>query len=205
MWPRAFVANLLRRARYVFGIDLSEAVLEAARLIRSDKFVPIQSSADDLPLKIILLISSLLGRASSHGRSSKTLRELWRVLKPGGCLAVWVYPRTPWYLKRSLLAKYFSTLDEREMFEFSDALTSLSHKRQLTSKTFTKMLSSDLCYSIKNTKEHTRHILYDGLGPMFHYLLDAKWFEMESGKLQGLASIHSVDEPYAVTRLIKAR
>ena len=196
----------LGRANYVFGVDVSQAVLEAARLIRSNKFVPVQASADDMPLKDHSFDFVCCWGVLHHTEDpSKTLSELWLVLKPGGCLAICVYPRTSWYLKRSLLAKYFSALDEYEMLKFSNALTSLSHTCQLTSQTFIKMLSSDLCYTVKNTKERTRIVLYDGLGPAFHYLLDSEWFAMESEKLQGLASIHSVDKPFAVTRLIKAK
>ena len=103
---------------------------------------------------------------------AKTLAEMWRVLKPGGTLAIWVYARNPWFLKRSLLVKYYSLLNENQMLYFSEFLTSISHTLQLTSQGYLDMLKSDLCYTVKNTKEYTNHILYDGLGPGFHYLLD---------------------------------
>ena len=195
----------LGRAKLVFGVDLSAAVLEAARLIRSEKFIPVQASADQMPLKDNSFDFVYCWGVLHHTQNpSTTLRELWRVLKPGGTLAIWVYARNPSYLKRSLLAKYFSSLDEHEMLKFANALTALSHTCQLTSSTFLNMLASDLCFSVKNTKEYTRHILYDGLGPMFHYLLDSQWFNNQSKHLSGLASINSVDKPFTVAQLVKA-
>lgn len=194
----------LGRANYVFGVDLSAAVLEAARLIRSEKFVPIQASADCMPLKNNCFDFIYCWGVLHHTENpEKTLGEMWRVLKPGGALAIWVYPRNSWYLKRSLLAKYFSTLDEHAMLSFSDLLTSLSHTSQLTSQAFLKMLTSDLSFSIKNTKEYTRHILYDGLGPTYHYLLDSKWFYRESKSFRDLAYVKAVDKPFTVAHLKK--
>ena len=167
----------LSRASYVFGVDMSSAITEAARVIRSDKFIPIQASADQMPLKKNSFDFVYCWGVLHHTQNpANTLKELWRVLKPGGTLAIWVYERNEWYLRRSLLTKYFSSLDEYEMLNFANALTSLTHTTQLTSSVYSKTISSDLCFSIKNTKEHTRHILYDGLGPSFHYLLDSKWF-----------------------------
>lgn len=195
----------LGRANYVFGVDLSAAVLEAARLIRSERFVPVQASADHMPFKDNSFDFVYCWGVLHHTKNpAKTLDELWRVLKPGGTLAIWVYPRNRSYLRRSLLAKYFSGLDEHAMLNFANMLTSLSHTCQLTSQAFLNMLASDLCYSVKNTKEYTRHVLYDGLGPAFHYLLDSQWFKEESQRLQGLSSIESVDQPFAVTRLQKS-
>ena len=194
----------LGRANYVFGLDLSAAVLEAARLIRSEKFVPIQASADNMPLKNNSFDFVYCWGVLHHTQNpSKTLAELWRVLKPGGTLAIWVYSRNAWYLRRSLLAKYYSNFDENEMLKFSHSLTTLSHTCQLTNKPFMKMLLSDLCYSIKNTKEYTRHVLYDGLGPSFHYLLDDHWFLEQSRKLEGLAAIEPLVKPFTGALLKK--
>ena len=194
----------LGRANYVFGVDLSEAVLEAARLIRSKRFLPVQASADDMPLKDNSFDLVYCWGVLHHTENpSKTLSEMWRVLKPGGTLVIWVYGRNKFYLKRSLLAKYFSELDEYEMLHLSNALTNLSHTCQLTSMTFLRMIANDLCYSVKNTKEYTRHVLYDGLGPAFHYLLDSQWFQSESKSIQDLESLNVVETPYTVATFKK--
>ena len=186
----------LGRADYVFGIDMSAAITEAARLIRSEKFIPIQASADQMPLKSASFDFVYCWGVLHHTQSpTKTLQELWRVLKPGGTLAIWVYPRNDWFLKRSLLSKYLSSLDEHEMLDFATLLASLSHTTQLTSDTYLKMLLTDLCFSVKNTKEQTRHILYDGLGPSFHYLLDTKWFRNQVMLLKNVASFDVSDDP----------
>jgi len=194
----------LGKANYVFGVDLSAAVIVAARVIRSDRFIPLQASADDLPLKSESFDFVYCWGVLHHTQDpQKTLSELWRVLKPGGTLAIWVYARNQWYLKRSLLAKYFSHLDEQEMLALSNTLTSLAHTSQLTAPAYLQMLCSDLCFSVKNTKEYTRHILYDGLGPTFHYLLNSEWFKACSGQLSGLQSLDVVDTPFTVARLKK--
>jgi ubiquinone/menaquinone biosynthesis C-methylase UbiE len=196
----------LGKANYVFGLDMSAAVTEAARLIRCHRFIPVQASADQMPLKDQSFDFVYCWGVLHHTQNpQKTLSELWRVLKPGGTLAIWVYARNSWYLKRSLLAKYFSNFTESEMLSVADTLTTLSHTVQLTSKTYLQMLTSDLCYSVKNTKEYTRHILYDGLGPSFHYLLDSNWFKDQASGLVGVQSFQSFDEPFTVCRISKMR
>ena len=121
------------RANCVFGVDMSAAITEAARVIHSAKFIPIQASADQMPLRSNSFDFVYCWGVLHHTQNpSKTLKELWRVLKPGGTLAIWVYARTEDYLKRSLLTKYFSSLNEHEMLDFSNSLTSISHTCQLT-------------------------------------------------------------------------
>ena len=194
----------LGKSKLVCGVDLSNAVKEAARVIKSEKFIPIQASADNLPLKDQSFDFVYCWGVLHHTKNpEQTLAELWRVLKPGGVLAIWVYKRDSGYLRRSLLAKYYSALDEQQMLAFSNTLTSLAHSIQETSPLLTKQLSSDLCFSLKNTKENTRHLLYDGLGPAFHYLLDSDWFERQSKKLNDLKSIKTVNEPYTVALFYK--
>lgn len=189
----------LGKSDLVFGVDLSNAVREAARVIKSEKFVPLQASADNLPLKDCSFDFVYCWGVLHHTQNpEKTLAELWRVLKPGGVLAIWVYKRNDWYLKRSLLSSYYSALDEQEMLAFSNTLTSLAHSLKETSPVLAKQLCNHLCFSIKSTKENTRHLLYDGLGPAFHYLLDSNWFEKQSKNLNGLKSFNSKDNPFTV-------
>ena len=194
----------LGKAKYVVGVDLSNAVVEAARVIKSPHFVPVQASADNLPIKDCSIDFVYCWGVLHHTENpQKTLTELWRVLRPGGTLAIWVYPRNSPYLKRSLLAHYYSALGEIDMLSLSTSLTSLAHTLQLTSQFYSRILSSDLCFSIKNTKEHTKHILFDGLGPMFHYLLDSEWFNDQAHYLQGLKNIKVSEKPYTVAILQK--
>jgi len=155
----------LGSADLVIGLDLSDAVREAARLVTSSSFLPIKASGDDIPLVDgsvdVAFCWGVLHHTSSPGR---TLGELWRVIKPGGTLAIWVYARNDKYLRRALLAHYFSHLDEREMLEVAEVLTNVAHTLQLTSPGFLSLFSDDLRFGVKNNKEYTRHILYDGLG-----------------------------------------
>ena len=51
-------------------------------------------------------------------------------------------------------AKYYSDLDEEQMLAFSNTLTSLGHVFKKHCK-LAKQLCSDLCFSLKNTKENT--------------------------------------------------
>ena len=193
----------LGKSKLVCGVDLSNAVKEAARVIQSEKFIPIQASADNLPLKDSSFDFVYCWGVLHHTKDpEQTLSEL-RVLKPGGVLAIWVYPREYGYLRRSLLAKYYSDLDEEQMLAFSNTLTSLGHSLQETLPILAKQLCSDLCFSLKNTKENTRHLLYDGLGPAFHYLLDSDWFTKQSKNLDGLKSLKASNDPYTVAAYFK--
>ena len=100
------------------------------------------------------------------------------------------------------MAKYYSALDEQQMLAFSNTLTSLAHSIQKHHRTYKTTKQRSLLQH-KNTKENTRHLLYDGLGPAFHYLLDSDWFEKQSKNLNDLKSIKTVNEPYTVALYYK--
>ena len=75
----------LGKSKLVCGVDLSNAVKEAARVIQSEKFIPIQASADNLPLKDSSFDFVYCWGVLHHTKDpEQTLSELWRVLKPGG-------------------------------------------------------------------------------------------------------------------------
>ena len=65
------------------------------------------------------------------------------------------------------------------------------------------MFTSDLNFNVKNTKQYTRHILYDGLGPDYHYLLDHNWFAEQLTRLPSVASIERVESVDTCVKLIK--
>jgi 2-polyprenyl-3-methyl-5-hydroxy-6-metoxy-1,4-benzoquinol methylase len=194
----------LGSADLVFGVDLSDAVTEAARLITTSSFVPIKASGDSIPLVDESIDFVFCWGVLHHTKDpAGTLQDLWRVVKPGGSLAIWVYAKNKIYLKRSLLAHYFSHLDEQEMLEVADVLADTAHALQLTSQSYLSMFVSDLNFSVKNTKEYTRHILYDGLGPDYHYLLDHNWFVEQTMLLPSVASIEKVNSVETCVKLTK--
>ena len=114
------------------------------------------------------------------------------MVTPGGTLAIWVCPNNKVSLKRSLLAHYFSRLGQEEMLDVADVLADTAHALQLTSPTYLNMFTSGLNFSVKNTKQYTRHVLYDGLGPDFHYLLDRQWFENQVKTFEDLQGIEFI-------------
>ena len=194
----------LGSADLVFGVDLSDAVTEAGRLITTSSFVPIKASGDSIPLVDESIDFVFCWGVLHHTKDpAGTLQDLWRVVKPGGSLAIWVYEKNKIYLKRSLLAHYFSHLDEQEMLEVADVLADTAHALQLTSQSYLSMFASDLNFSVKNTKEYTRHILYDGLGPDYHYLLDHNWFAEQTMLLPSVASIEKVNSVDTCVKLTK--
>ena len=194
----------LGSADLVFGVDLSEAVAEAARLISSPGFVPIRGSGDGLPLVDESIDFVFCWGVLHHTKDpAATLRDLWRVVKPGGTLAIWVYAKNKIFLKRSLLAHYFSHLDEQEMLDVADSLANVAHALQLTSQPYLSMFASDLNFSVKNTKQYSRHILYDGLGPDYHYLLDYQWFVEQAAQLAGVAKLQQVSSVDTAVKLTK--
>ncbi len=93
---------------------------------------------------------------------------------------------------RSLLAHYFSRLGQEEKLDVADVLADTAHALQLTSPTYLNMFTSDLNFSVKNTKQYTRHILCGGLGPDFHYLLDRQWFENQVKTFEDLQGIEFI-------------
>ena len=194
----------LGSADLVFGLDLSEAVTEAARLITAPSFVPVRASGDGIPLLDESIDFVFCWGVLHHTKDpAATLRDLWRVVKPGGTLAIWVYAKNNIFLKRSLLAHYFSHLDEQEMLDVADSLANVAHALQLTSLPYLSMFASDLNFSVKNTKQYSRHILYDGLGPDYHYLLDYKWFVEQAAQLAGAAQLQRVSSVDTAVKLTK--
>ena len=155
----------LGSADLVFGVDLSEAVTEVT-FDYYTKFVPIRGRGDGTPPDDESIDYVFCWGVLHHTKDpAATLRDLWRVVKPGGTLAIWVYAKNTIFLKRALLAHYFAHLGEKEMLDVADVLADTAHALQLTSPTYLNMFTSDLNFSVKNTKQYTRHILYDGLGP----------------------------------------
>ena len=125
------------------------------------------------------------------------------MLKPGGTLAIWVYAKNKIFLKRALLAHYFAHLGEQEMLDVANVLADTAHALQLTSPTYLSMFTSDLNFSVKNTKQYTRHILYDGLGPDYHYLLDHHWFAEQTALLPSVGQFERVDSVDTCVKLSK--
>ena len=194
----------LGSADLVFGVDLSEAVAEAARLITTPSFVPIRGSGDGIPLVDESIDFVFCWGVLHHTKDpAATLRDLWRVVKPGGTLAIWVYAKSRIFLKRSLLAHYFSHLNEQEMLDVADSLANAAHALQLTSQLYLSMFASDLNFSVKNTKQYSRHILYDGLGPDYHYLLDHQWFLEQAAQLAGVGKLQQVSSLDTAVKLTK--
>ena len=194
----------LGSADLVFGLDLSEAVTEAARLITAPSFVPVRASGDGIPLLDESIDFVFCWGVLHHTKDpAATLRDLWRVVKPGGTLAIWVYAKNNIFLKRSLLAHYFSHLDEQEMLDVADSLANVAHALQLTSLPYLSMFASDLNFSVKNTKQYSRHILYDGLGPDYHYLLDYQWFVEQAAHLESVANFQRVNSVDTAVKLTK--
>ncbi len=196
----------LGSADLVFGVDLSDAVTEAARLITTPSFVPIRASGDGIPLLDGSIDFVFCWGVLHHTADpAETLRDLWRVVAPGGTLAIWVYARDKNYLKRSLLAHYFSHLDEEEMLDVANVLADTAHGLQLTSRHYLNMFANDISFSLKNTKQYTRHILYDGLGPEYHYLLDHQWFEHQMTYLNDVQSTDVICKVDTAVSFKKAR
>lgn len=168
----------IESAKLVVGVELSDAILSASRnLLRYKNFVPLQSTIDNLPCKSNSFDIVYSWGVVHHTVSPQnTLQELWRVVKPGGLLVVWVYPDNPWYRKRSLLNFFLSDKSTHEMSELSNSITNLLHH---TSKVYPKaipILNSSLCCTLKEDRETTKLYLYDGLGPEYHHLLDKDFF-----------------------------
>ena len=133
-----------------------------------------------------------------------TFKELWRTVKPGGYLGIWVYSDNNFFRNRSLLANYFLSLDEHDMDYFTEHTSDLAHTLQSISPHYAKIFSRDMCFTLKNTKENTKHILYDGVGPTYHYLLDKEWFNSQLKTLDDVHSLQLNDEPYTVALIRKA-
>lgn len=163
----------LGTAELVVGCDLSASVHTAARFIDNPRFIPIQASIADLPLadRSFDIVFSW-GVVQFCPDPFAALDELWRVLKPGGTLSVWVYNTSASWRRRSYLNWHLKDLDQHAMLDLATGLTDLAHMVKLNSSYVADGLTSELCFSIKGSKEYTRHVLYDGLGPNFHHLID---------------------------------
>jgi SAM-dependent methyltransferase len=172
----------LGEARVVVGCDLSESVATAATFIHADHFVPIRASIADLPLADAAFDFVFSWGVVHHcPEPEAVLDELWRVVKPGGTLAVWVYGEGPGNRLRSYFNWHLKDLSAHEMLGIADALTNVAHMLQLTAPTVLNAFLREQCFAVKNTKEYTRLNLYDGLGPDYHHLIGKDRFAAWGG------------------------
>jgi SAM-dependent methyltransferase len=153
------------------------AVARPPRLIDHPRFLPVQASIADLPFAADSFdIVFSWGVVHHCPNPFAALDELWRVVKPGGTLAVWVYDNSPEYRRRSFLNWYLKDFDRHQMLDFADGLTKLAHLLRHTSQVALRGFMVELSFAVKGSKEQTRHILYDGLGPDYHFLIDRPAF-----------------------------
>lgn len=187
------------------GVDLSDSIFKAARYLPSRKFLPIQASASNLPLKSNLFDYVYCWGVLHHTDDpAKVLEELWRVVKPSGNLSFWVYPKwSKKYQKRSLLNFYYSLLDDGEMMELTEDIASFSHLLKWMNSTQQLLLQNDSCFSVFNTKQNTKLWNYDGLGPAYHFLLDGDWFLDIISGLADIANIELDEKPHTVVKIFK--
>lgn len=86
-------------ARSVVGVDLSRAVFHAAKLLagRGDHMF-LQASLEELPLPDACVdVAFSIGVLHHTPHPERAVREIARVIKPGGVFAGWVYQRQPVY------------------------------------------------------------------------------------------------------------
>lgn len=86
-------------ARSVIGVDLSHAVFHAAKLLagRGDHTF-LQASLEELPLPDACVdVAFSIGVLHHTPHPERAVREIARVIKPGGVFAGWVYQRQPVY------------------------------------------------------------------------------------------------------------
>lgn len=191
--------TLLGTASLVVGCDLSAAVHTAARYIDNARFIPVQASIANLPFT-----ESSFDHVFSWGvvhhcpDPMAALDDLWRVLKPGGTLAVWVYADTEGYRRRSYINWHLKDFDRHDMLQVSNTLTNVAHMLQLTSPFTMTTLASELWFSVRGSKEYTRHILYDGLGPDYHHLITPDMFAAWARR-KGVEPLYSKGAPLGVT------
>ncbi len=194
----------LGQADLVIGVELSEAIVQAANKFDTKKFIPIQASIDSMPIHNESVDFLFCWGVLHHSKYPHlSLKEMWRVLKPGGELYIWVYAITEFMLRRSLLSHHFSKFNVNEMYEIADLLTDTAHLTKTTSLGFSNLLMDDLSFSIKTSKEFTRLLMFDGLGPDYHYLLGKNWFEHQISKLSSVSSYDIQEVPWTVVRITK--
>jgi SAM-dependent methyltransferase len=85
--------DLGSRARMV-GVDLSSTALDAARRHAPDRFTGVQADAQSLPFDDRTFDAAFaFGVLAYTANPPQALAEMCRVVKPGGLVGVWFYPR----------------------------------------------------------------------------------------------------------------
>lgn len=190
---------LIGCADLVIGCDLSAAIETAARHIDNPRFIPVQASIANLPFadESIDFIFSW-GVVHHCPDPVAALDDLWRVLKPGGTMAIWVYADTEGHRRRSYINWHLKDFTSEEMLNISGTLADLAHVLQLTSLVVAAMLKTELRVSARNSKQYTRHLLFDGLGPDFHHLITPEAFKTWA-LAHGTEALFSSGTPLGVT------
>ncbi len=175
----------LQYATFVLGVDFSNSISVAANnLSHNPKFLPLQASIESLPIK-----DSTFDIVCSHGvvhhtsDPDKSIFELWRLIKPGGRLVIWVYPDIPFMHRRSLLVYFMSDHTVQEKLEFSDLLSRWGHLAVQNWIKGKEVLEHNLCFSVKNDLLDTVEHLFDGVCPTYHHILNEEYFSSLASKL----------------------
>ncbi len=169
---------IVNLASQIVGVELSNSInLIAKNLANHKNFLPIQASIENLPLRdksFDIVFSHGVVHHTSNPR--KSMSELWRVVKPGGKLIVWVYPDNDFMRRRSLLTYFLSDESTDNKKGFSELLSKWLHFSAQDYDTGRSIIARDLCCSLKTDPINTSMYNIDSLCPTFHHVLQESFF-----------------------------
>ncbi len=161
-YKSAWLSFLCEKAEVV-GIDFSDSVHEAANKYCGDakKLYFVQSDIAAIPIKSNSVDLVLCDQVLHHTQNPKmTLKEFWRILKPGGKLFTYVYRKKP--LPRELFDEYFRSavhdLTNEEIWNIAEGMTALG--KILTDNDVIVDLPSMPAIGIKGGRQSLQRYIY---------------------------------------------
>jgi len=169
----------------VIGVDLSDAVEPAQENLQaSDCFQAIQANLFELPFpeeSFDFIVS--IGVLHHTPNTKRAFQNLVKLLKPGGTIAIWVYPNEGDYLIRKRWIPFTRLIPDRWFYEWCRWFVPWINRYQgsILQKYFHRVFPySDQGLGLENDILDT----FDGFSPHYHHIhspLEVReWFEEES-------------------------
>ena len=157
-------------ASYI-GCDLSEAVYAFPNYLKTTNITLVRASGTDLPFNNEFADVAVCWGVLHHmNHPYKGLDELFRVVKPGGEILIFIYSKG--YDSRENLNRFVKNINEDKKYEIIEETSDFLDGWREVDSFYANELSKNLSQSVKQSREWQIFQWFDGISPDFHWSLE---------------------------------